>query len=127
MFKAQGKSLNIGLVVLFPFGTSAGDEMLLPETGSQDGTSDGTNLNITCTFFQTEEDTIFVSFDCDRVSRTTCMLSIKRSNAWKLMIMNISNRLEPQGSSVHHAIEVAVVQLAQVRLVEHNWERPSLY
>ena len=32
-----------------------------------------------------------------------------------------------QGSSVFQAIEVAIVQFAQVRLVEHNWERPSLY
>ena len=34
--------------------------MLLPEAGSLDGTSDGTNIS--CTYFQTQEDLIFVSF-----------------------------------------------------------------
>ena len=49
----------IGRFILFPFGTSAGDEILVPVPGALDATSDGTNM--TCTYFQIQEDTIFVS------------------------------------------------------------------
>ena len=52
---------------MLPFGTSAGDEMVLLAPGSLDGTSDGSS--ITCTYFQAQEDTIFVSFKFSRANK----------------------------------------------------------
>ena len=53
--------------LLLPFGV--GDEVLLPAPGSQDGISDG--INFPCTYFQTQEDVIFVSVNFNISSVTS--------------------------------------------------------